>query len=354
VKSLASIALAVVVLSGVAVQGGYAQDKPKTLADPDPRQVVTHFFVGGEGKIAGLQTVVGNSQTRKIGPNETFLDIGREYDVGYNELIAANPHIDPWVPDLGTELIVPSEWVLPKGDFEGLVLNIPEMRLYYYVPSPREGGKSSMVITYPVGLGRQEWQTPQGGFRIRGKTRNPAWVIPESIKVERLRDKGLNDSVIPGGDPENPLGRYRIELTLPSYAIHGTNKMGGIGMQVSHGCVRMYPEDIAAFFPVVQIGSAGRFVYQPIKLGVRRGRVMVEVHEDIYGVAPWPWLLAQELIDEMGLERYVDTRKLEAAVEASSGIPTDVSYTGWTVLKLGPPVSFDQRGDPASPYPDQS
>jgi L,D-transpeptidase ErfK/SrfK len=130
--------------------------------------------------------------------------------------------------------------------------------------------------------------------------------------------------------------------------------MGGIGMQVSHGCVRMYPEDIAAFFPVVQIGSAGRFVYQPIKLGVRRGRVMVEVHEDIYGVAPWPWLLAQELIDEMGLERYVDTRKLEAAVEASSGIPTDVSYTGWTVPKLGPPVRFDQRGDPASPYPDQS
>jgi len=344
--SVLAILLSVPAADGLAQRGG--------SEEPEPRQVVTHFFVGGTGQIAGLQTVVGNSLTHRIRASETFLDISRKYDVGYNELVAANPGIDPWVPTINADMIIPSEWVLPAGDFEGLILNIPEMRLYYYVPSPRAGGRSSMVITYPVGLGRQDWQTPQGAFRVRGKTKNPAWVIPESIKLERIRDHGSTEDVIPGGDPENPLGKYRIELTIPSYAIHGTNKIGGIGMQVSHGCVRMFPEDIEAFFPLVQIGSSGKFVYQPIKLGVRRGRVMVEVHEDIYGVAPWPWLLARELVEEMGLQRYVDEKKLEAAVEASSGIPTDVSYVDWTVPKFDEVIEFDERGDPVKPYPEQT
>jgi len=322
--------------------------------DVPPRQVVTHFFVGGTGEIAGQQTVVGNSQSHKVKRGETFLDIARKYDLGYNELVAANRDLDPWVPEAGADVLLATEWVLPRGDFEGLVLNIPEMRLYYYVPSPRAGGKSSMVVTYPVGLGRQDWQTPQGEFRIRGKTKNPAWVIPDGVKEERIRDFGTSDDVVPGGDPANPLGKYRIELTLPSYAIHGTNKNWGIGMQVSHGCVRMYPEDIEAFFPLVQIGGIGHFVYQPVKVGVRRGRVMVEVHEDIYGVVPWPWLLAQELIEEAGLERYVDRGRLEAALEAASGVPTDISYVGWPDGEPDEPIKFDANGDPIKPYPAQT
>ena len=340
------------IASGVAPNAWAVDGSAKD--EREPRQVVTHFFVGGTGRIAGLQTVVGNSLTHKVRESETFLDISRDYDVGYNELVAANPGIDPWVPNSGAEMIVPAEWVLPAGEFEGLVVNIPEMRLYYYVPSPRAGGQSSMVITYPVGLGRQDWQTPQGAFRVRGKTKNPAWVIPESIKAERIRDNGSTEDVISGGDPENPLGKFRIELTLPSYAIHGTNKIGGIGMQVSHGCVRMFAEDIEAFFPLVQVGSPGKFVYQPIKLGVRRGRVMVEVHEDIYGVAPWPWLLARDLVEEMGLERYVDETRLEAAIEASSGIPTDVSYADWSAPEFDEPIQFDKRGDPVHPYPERT
>jgi lipoprotein-anchoring transpeptidase ErfK/SrfK len=321
-------------------------------ADTDypPRQVVTHFFVGSNGEIAGTQTVIGDSRLHTVKAGETFLDIARRYDVGYNEMIAANPHVDPWIPDAGSELVIPTEWVLPRGDYEGLVLNIPEMRLYYYVPSPRAGGKSSMVITYPVGLGRKDWETPQAEFRVRGKTRNPAWVVPESIKAEHMKQYGESEDVVPGGDPENPLGKYRIELTLPSYAIHGTNKNWGIGMEVSHGCVRMYPEDIAAFFPLVQVGTKGRFVYQPIKVGIRRGRVMVEVHEDIYGVAPWPWMLAQELVEEAGLKRYVDANRLEAAVEAANGIPTDVSFVDWPKPEPAEAIKFDEHGDPVEPY----
>jgi len=317
-----------------------AQDEPR-------REVVSHFFVpAGDSSAAEMQTVVGNSQPYAVKAGDTFVELARKFDVGYNELVLANPDVDPWVPRRGQQIVVPTEWILPKAPYEGLVLNIPEMRIYYYVPSPRQGGKSSTVITYPVGLGRRDWQTPRAEFRVRGKTKNPTWVIPESIKEERLRDKGLTGDFIAGGVPENPLGKYRIELTLPSYAIHGTNKNWGVGMQVSHGCVRMYPEDIAAFFPLVQIGSKGRFVYEPVKVGVRRGRVLVEVHEDIYGVHPWAWLEAQDLIREMGLVRFVDPELLAAAVEAATGVPTDVSYVRWPEETPDTrPATYDEKGN---------
>ena len=347
VSRLPAVVAVVLLAAATAAPAAYAKD------DEQVREAVTHFFVGGTGKLAGQQTVIGNCRSYKVKSGETFLDIARAADLGYNELVAANPGVDPWVPPAGTEIVLPTEWILPRGSYEGLVLNIPEMRLYYYIPSPRAGGESSMVVTYPVGLGRQDWQTPQGDFRVRGKTRNPAWVIPESIKEERFREEGKTDDVIPGGHPDNPLGKYRIELTLPSYAIHGTNKNWGIGMQVSHGCIRMYPEDIAGFFPIVPIGTPGRFVYQPVKVGLRRGRVLVEVHPDIYGVSPWPWMLARQVIEEAGVARYVDRTKLEAAVEAASGIPTDVSHVDWPEPEAVEPIEFDERGDPKVPYPSQ-
>jgi len=353
VSAACMIALPLMQSARAQVATGEAAAEAEVEEEVEPRQVVTHFFVY-DGEISGQQTVVGNSQIHRSRAGETFLDMAREFDLGYNEMVAANPEADPWVPPTGTDVILPTEWILPRGDYEGLVLNIPEMRMYYYVPSPRSGGRSSMVVTYPVGLGRQDWQTPQGQFRIRGKTRNPAWVIPESIKAERIRDYGSTENVIPGGHPENPLGRHRLELTLPSYAIHGTNKNWGVGMQVSHGCVRLYPEDIAALFPLVPIGTPGRFIYQPLKVGIRRGRVMLEVHEDIYGVVPWPWLLAQELVEEAGLKRYVDPRRLEAAVEAASGIPTDVGYVSWPDMDEEGVIRFDENGNPLRPYPTAS
>ncbi len=330
----------------------YATDsQPAVLADPPPRQVVTRFFSGGTGDLGTIQTVIGSSRLYLVKAGETFLDIALGEDLGYNELVAGNPGVDPWLPEAGSEVLLPTEWILPRTDFEGIVVNIPEMRLYYYVPSPRSDGHSSMVVTYPVGLGQQDWQTPQGEFRIRGKTRNPAWVLPESIKQQRIRDYGSSEEVIPGGHPDNPLGRYRMELTLPTYAIHGTNKNWGVGMQVSHGCVRMYPTDIAALFPMVQVGAKGQFLYQPVKIGLRAGRVMIEVHEDIYGVMPWPFILAQDLLKEMGLDLQVDRDRLEAALEAATGIPTDISHVSWPNWVDAAPVEFNAMGDPVQPYP---
>jgi L,D-transpeptidase ErfK/SrfK len=276
------------------------------------------------------QTVIGASRIHEVEKGDTFLDLARKYDLGYNELIAANPGVDPWLPAVGTRLVIPSEWILPAGAREGIVVNIPEMRLYYYLPSAQGAGATS-VVSYPVGLGRQEWRTPRADFRIRGKTKNPVWVLPETVKVERIAEKGFAEKSIPGGHPDNPLGRHRLELTLGAYAIHGTNKLWGVGMQVSHGCVRLYPEDIAALFPLAEVGAKGRFDYQPVKVGVKNGRILVEVHEDIYGHTPWLWVEAQAAVRAAELEEYVDQAKLQAAVEAAAGIPTDVGISRWPV-----------------------
>jgi L,D-transpeptidase ErfK/SrfK len=301
----------------------YAEDNP----DVPPRALVKYSF-RAIGEVGAQQTTIGASSTHLVRKGDTFLDLARQYDLGYNELVAANPTVDPWLPAVGTNLVIPSEWILPAGTREGFVVNIPEMRLYYYLPASH-GSDASTVVSYPVGLGRQEWRTPKADFRVRGKTKNPVWVLPETVKVERIAEKGFAEEFIPGGHPDNPLGRHRIELTLGAYAIHGTNKLWGVGMQVSHGCVRLYPEDIAALFPLAEVGAKGRFDYQPVKIGVRGGRVLVEVHEDIYGHTPWLWLEAQAVMQASGLQQYIDQAKLQAAVEAAAGIPTDVGLSEW-------------------------
>lgn len=270
-------------------------------------------------------TVVGGIRLETVRPGETFADLARRLGLGYNELLLANPDVDAWVVPEGQQVVVPSEWILPSGARSGVVMNIPEMRLYYYT---RVGGKPR-VLTFPVGLGRQEWQTPRGAFRISGKTKSPTWVIPESIRKEMIEKDGSAPYSIPGGAPENPLGDYRIELTLPSYAIHGTNKAFGVGMQVSHGCVRMYPEDIEAFFPAVNVGSPGQFLYETVKVGLRRGRVLIEVHPDIYGAGIDPMREAKRRIAQQGLMDRVDPLLLKAAIAAESGFPTDVGRVAW-------------------------
>jgi len=326
VRSMGSLVLVLGV--ALAWTSAFAEDNPEVA----PRELASYVFADGGG-VPSQRTVIGTARVHVVRKGDTFLDLARQYDLGYNELIAANPTVDPWLPPAGTNLVIPSEWILPAGPREGIVVNIPEMRLYYYLPKSQTRN-DPLVVSYPVGLGRQEWRTPRADFRVRGKTKNPVWVLPEAVKAERIADKGFAEDFIPGGDPDNPLGRHRIELTLGSYAIHGTNKQWGVGMQVSHGCIRLYPEDIAALFPLTEVGAKGRFDYQPVKVGVRNGRVLVEVHEDIYGHTPWLWLEAGSAIRSAGLDAYVDQAKLQAAVEAAAGIPTDVGFTDWPVPAL--------------------
>lgn len=287
------------------------------------------------------RTVIGRLRHWRPERGDTFLDIARHFDLGHNSMVAANPDVDEWVPHIGeATLTIPTEWILPRGRYAGLVVNLPEMRLYWYPPAGASGTRE--VYTFPVGLGRQQWRTPRGDFTITEKARNPTWVIPESIRKERQEEDGDERTSIPGGDPENPLGAYRLRLSLPSYAIHGTNIPWGVGMSVSHGCVRMYPEDIHAFFPLVPKGAGGAFVYQTIKFGERDGRIFVEVHPDLYGLQPGPWRESQRLIDEQGLRGRVDEAKLLEAIREKRGYPIDVSAeadpeAGLETERLRPP-----------------
>jgi L,D-transpeptidase ErfK/SrfK len=262
-------------------------------------------------------TVVGGLATFVVEEGDTLLDVGRHFDLGYNEMTSANPGVDPWMPSPGEVLVIPTEFVLPDARAQGVVVNIPEMRLYHY-----QGGA---VVTYPVGLGRDDWRTPEGRFKIRGKTERPTWVIPESIRAEHIRERNDPRTFIAGGDPENPLGLFRLELTLPLYALHGSNMPWGVGMQVSHGCIRLYNEDIAVLFREVQVGTPGEFLYQPVKVGTRDDEVFVEVHPDIYSLRGDLAAEAEAILSRKGLLHRIDQDRLRRAVRDQSGLPTRIS-----------------------------
>lgn len=276
------------------------------------------------GKGAPGESVIGRVTSYRVREGDTLLDIARYYDLGYNEIIEANPGMDPWLPPVGADVVLPTSWVLPCCQREGLVLNIPEMRLYYY-HRDAANAPTELVITHPVGIGRMDWRTPLGKFKVRGKTENPVWTIPASIRKERIEERGDDRRAIPGGDPENPLGRHRIELTIPSYIIHGTNKPWGVGRQVSHGCARLYPEDIERLFPLVQVGTPVEFTYQPVKFGKQGRHVFIEVHPDIYGYEPLTYQEALGLLQQQGLDKGVNETLLKAALKSSRGMPVRIS-----------------------------
>jgi L,D-transpeptidase ErfK/SrfK len=269
-----------------------------------------------------LETVIGTRRTYRIRQGDTFLDVARYHDLGYNEIVEANPGVDPWLPPVGATVVLPTEWTLPCCTYAGMVLNIPEMRLYLY---RREGPRTLVVHTFPVGLGRDDRRTPRGVYRVRGKTVNPQWNIPESIRAEHIRERGDRRAFIRGGDPENPLGKYRFELTRPRYAIHGTNIPWGVGMLVSHGCARLYPEDMERLFPLVPTGTRVEFTYQVAKVGRWGGQVFVEVHPDIYRYDRRLDRAAARALARAGVGAQTDAKLLRAATTGSHGMPYRVS-----------------------------
>jgi L,D-transpeptidase ErfK/SrfK len=269
--------------------------------------------------------LIGRTRTYRVREGETLFDIARYFDLGYNEIVEANPGIDVWIPPVGTTVILPTEWIVPCCTYQGIVVNIPEMRLYFFERDPAHPGET-LVHTYPVGLGRTDRRTPRGRFKVRGKTVNPRWIIPESIRQEHIAERGDDRRAIAGGDPDNPLGKYRIELTgkVP-YAIHGTNVPWGAGMTVSHGCVRLYPEDIEHLFPRARVGLPVEFVYAPVKVGRRAGAVYMEVHRDIYGYTPSLYRSAMDALARDGLAPRVDRARMKEILKTPAGVPVRVS-----------------------------
>ena len=220
----------------------------------------THRFSLGAARV----DIVGVVQRTTVGPDDTLPDIARRFNVGYEEMVRANPGVDPWLPGAGREVVVPTRFVLPDAPREGVVINVAAMRLYYY--PKRERGQPQVVITHPIGIGKVGWSTPEGTTRIIARVRDPVWVPPRSVRKEHLENGDVLPKTVPAG-PDNPLGVHMFRLGWPGYLIHGTNKPYGVGMRSSHGCVRLYPEDIAILFDSVPIGTAVRVVNQPVLLG---------------------------------------------------------------------------------------
>lgn len=219
--------------------------------------------------------VIGELQRVRAHPEDTFPDIARRFNVGYEELVAANPGVDPWMPGAGTEVLIPSQWVIPNVPRKGLVINLAAMRLFYF-PEPGKN-ETRRVITHPVGIGRIEWKTPQGKTRVAAKAEAPTWVPTAAIRREHeLEGDPLPASVPPG--PDNPMGEYVLRLGWPEYAIHGTNKPASIGMRGTHGCLRMYPEDIAVLFEKVPVNTPVTVINEPYLIGFHDDKLYLQAY----------------------------------------------------------------------------
>lgn len=227
-----------------------------------PAPVATHTFEFDPAR----DDVVGDLQIIRAEEQDTLSDIARRFNLGYEELVSANPDVDPWLPRAGTEVVIPTQFVLPDAPRKGIVINLAAMRLYYF---PEAGpGEPQRVITHPLGIGRVEWKTPEGLTSIVAKTAAPAWIPTASIRREHAANGDPLPAVVPPG-PDNPLGTHALRLGWPSYSIHGTNKPPSIGLRGSHGCLRMYPEDIVGLFRDVPVGTPVRVVNQPVLFGWR-------------------------------------------------------------------------------------
>lgn len=219
--------------------------------------------------------IIGEVQYIRAEAEDTLLEIARRHNLGYTEIKLANPGVDPWLPGEGTRITLPTRFILPDAERKGIVLNLAEMRLYYY--PPEDSKYAGKVITYPVGIGRHGWHTPRGTTKVTRTNAHPAWHVPKSIRKEHAKHGDPLPKVVPPG-PDNPLGQYALYLGFPSYLIHGTNKPSGIGMRVSHGCIRLYPGDIAALYSIVEPGTPVRIMYEPYKAGWENGKLYLAAH----------------------------------------------------------------------------
>jgi len=219
--------------------------------------------------------VIGQIQYVITKKEDTLLDIAREYDLGFNEITDANPGVDPWLPGSGTQIVLPTRYILPDGPRKGIVVNVAEMRLYYY-PDIKKG-EVKRVITFPIGIGREGWETPVGTYEVVMKMKNPSWTMPTAIYREEIANGNKPERMVPPG-PSNPLGKYAMKLNADGLLIHGTNMPFSIGMRVSRGCLRMYPEDIQSLITKVPKGTKVQIVEQPYKLGYEKDTLFLESH----------------------------------------------------------------------------
>jgi L,D-transpeptidase ErfK/SrfK len=278
-----------------------------------------------EYALAPGQDLIGETTVIRARYEDTFVSLARTHNVGFEALRRANPDVDAWLPGEGTQIVVPAQFVLPRAPRRGIVINVAELRLYYFPDG--DGGR---VVTHPISIGRMDWATPLGSTSVVSKVAKPSWYPPESIRAEHAARNDPLPPVVPPG-PDNPLGDHALRLGLPGYLIHGTNRPSGVGMRVTHGCIRMFPEDIEALFNVVASGTQVHIVNQPYKLGWSDGGLYLEAHPPLHEQqAVEEWTAATELTrayvaatEERRTE--VDWEWAERVMGAARGIPEFVS-----------------------------
>jgi len=230
-----------------------------------PKINQSHAFTAD--KTSSYPPIIGREQTYKTRYKDSLVDLARKFGLGYTEIVSANPGVDPWVPGANKQIVLPTAHVLPNGPREGILINLADQRMYLFHPN----GKT--VDTAPLGIGNEGWDTPKGSTRVVGKKKNPTWYVPKSVRKEQPE----LPAIIPPG-PDNPLGSHAVYLGWPAYLFHGTNKPYGVGRRVSHGCVRLYPEDIARIFDDVEIGTKVTVIDQPLKITRLNDELWIEVH----------------------------------------------------------------------------
>ena len=274
IRSTRRVALVAVfaTLAGCSIFTPQQQEPPPPPEPPKPQYaepLATHTFPFDPE----TTTVVGALQATIATHEDTLPDIARRFNLGYDEVINANPGVDPWLPKEGTRIVLPTQFVLPDAPREGLVVNLAALRMYYF-PKPAQG-EQRVVVTVPIGIGMVGWATPEGATKIVSKRKDPVWTPPASVRKEHAAEGDILPARVPAG-PDNPLGAFAMNLGWPSYLMHGTNKPAGVGMRASHGCIRLYPEDIATLFPQLPIGTKVTVVNQPLLYKVQDGQFYVQ------------------------------------------------------------------------------
>jgi len=257
-------------------------------------------------------SVIGSPQHHMTKKGEDLLDVARHYDLGWTEIGSMYRQWDPFLPPPGTNILIPTMWIVPTGRAAQIVVNTGEMRLYYFV------NNGTQVYTYPIGMGVLDYKTPTGKFSVNQKKVNPDWHIPKQLQ------KKYEMAVMPAG-PDNPMGAFKLGLNWGDYGIHGCNLPWAVGRLVSHGCTRLYPEDIKKLFAMVPMGTKVEYIYEPAKIGFRSGRVFLSVHDDVYFKIRSMLLHVMSLIEQKGLTDQVNMRKVLQTVEEQTGMPMDIT-----------------------------
>jgi L,D-transpeptidase ErfK/SrfK len=276
-------------------------------------------------------SVIGHLQITQARADETLLDVARRFDLGHDQIIAANPGINRWLPDTQKNILIPSLYILPLPHTSGIVINLAEFRLYFF---PRDNQR---VLTFPISIGDYDWRTPLGTTRIIRKVKMPTWYPPESIRREHEEAGEFLPPVIDNADPRNPLGQFALYLGFSKYLIHGTDvtRASGIGLRVSHGCIRMYPEDIEVLFHAVDVGTKVSIIHEPVKVGLKAGKIYLEYHrpqKDPFDTPlPEPEktfsMFLSDVISRVGESVRIDQHSVLQVYQSGNGIPTAISST---------------------------